>query len=107
MLLGSVFTDNQVPYSVWLTEEPVSQAQRVPNEIAKAQSRRLRRMQSQNFVQRAAFEWCNSLKDKAKSLSAPLMLAYMVRQRPVAKDGCFHVDYSALPSPQEPKCRIG
>lgn len=53
MLLGSVFTDNQVPYSVWLTEE---QAPRVPNAIAKAQSKRLRRMQSQNFVQRAAFE---------------------------------------------------
>ena len=56
MLLGSVFTDNQVPYSVWLTEEQLSQAPRVPNAIAKAQSKRLRRMQSQNFVQRAAFE---------------------------------------------------
>jgi len=56
MLLGSVLTDNQVPYSAWLTEESDSRAVRVPNAIAKAQSRRLRRMQSQNFIQRAAFE---------------------------------------------------
>lgn len=56
MLLGSVFIDNQVPYSVWLTDETASEAPRVPNVIAKAQSKRLRRMQSQNFVQRAAFE---------------------------------------------------
>jgi hypothetical protein len=56
MLLGSVLTDNQVPYSAWLTEESASRAPRLPNAIAKAQSRRLRRMQSQNFIQRAAFE---------------------------------------------------
>jgi len=56
MLLGSVLIDNQVPYSVWLTEEPASEAPRVPNAIAKAQSQRLRRMLSQNFIQRAAFE---------------------------------------------------
>jgi hypothetical protein len=56
MLLGSVLIDNQVPFSVWLSEEPDSKVVRVPNAIAKAQSRRLRRMQSQNFIQRAAFE---------------------------------------------------
>jgi hypothetical protein len=56
MLLGSVLIDNQVPFSVWLSEEPGSKAARVPNAIAKGQSRRLRRMQSQNFIQRAAFE---------------------------------------------------
>jgi len=58
MLLGSVFTDNQVPFSVWSTEaneEQVS-APRQTNAIAKAQLRRLRRMQTQNFLQRAAFE---------------------------------------------------
>lgn len=56
MLLGSVLIDNQVPYSVWLTEEHACDAPRLPNAICKAQSKRLRRMQSQNFVQRAAYE---------------------------------------------------
>ncbi len=66
MLLGSVFTDNQVPFSVWLTEEPGTEPPRVPNQIAKAQSRRLRRMQSQNFVQRAAFEVVQLFKGKSE-----------------------------------------
>jgi CRISPR/Cas system-associated endonuclease Cas1 len=67
MLLGSVFTDNQVPFSVWLTEEPGTQATRVPNQIAKAQSRRLRRKLSQNFVQRAAFQMVQLIKGKSEA----------------------------------------
>lgn len=66
MLLGSVFTDNQVPFSVWLTEEPGIAAARVPNQIAKAQSRRLRRKLSQNFVQRAAFEMVQLFKGQSE-----------------------------------------
>ncbi|CAN5629087.1 hypothetical protein BH10CYA1_BH10CYA1_43250 [soil metagenome] len=58
MLLGSVFTDNQVPFSVWSIEvnDEHAEAPRQTNAIAKAQLRRLRRMQTQNFIQRAAFD---------------------------------------------------
>lgn len=57
MLLDSTFTYKPVPVSVWLSAvEPVPQEAKTPNAIAKARSTRLRRMQSQNFIQRAAFD---------------------------------------------------
>ncbi len=58
MLLDSTFINKQAPISVWLTTvEPVSaSAPKEPNANARARSRRLRRMHSQNFIQRAAFE---------------------------------------------------
>ncbi|MBS1955465.1 MAG: hypothetical protein JST89_14880 [Cyanobacteria bacterium SZAS-4] len=69
MLLGSVFTDNQVPFSVWSTEaneEQVSVAPRQTNAIAMAKLRRLRRMQTQNFLQRAAFEVVHLFKGQSE-----------------------------------------
>lgn len=56
MLKGIIFNDNQVPFSVWLDEESAEKAVRGQDSIAKARAKRLRRMQSQNFIQRAAFE---------------------------------------------------
>ncbi len=57
MLLDSTFINKQAPIAVWFTAiEPASDAPQETNAIARARSRRLRRMQSQNFVQRAAFE---------------------------------------------------
>lgn len=57
MLFNSIFTYKPAPVSVWLSAgEPVPQETKLPNAIARAHSRRLRRMQAQNFIQRAAYE---------------------------------------------------
>ncbi len=58
MLLDATFVNKQAPISVWLIAvEPVADdLPEEPNAIARARARRLRRMQSQNFIQRAAFE---------------------------------------------------
>ncbi|HEY9731771.1 MAG TPA: hypothetical protein V6C89_07655 [Drouetiella sp.] len=65
MLAGKVFTDNQVSYSVWLSQAEGQSGQlltRETNTIARAHLRRLRKMQTQNFLQRAATEVVNLFK---------------------------------------------
>lgn len=65
MLTGKVFTDNQVSYSVWSREaegEQNSASQEASHEahsLTRTNLRRLRRMQTQNIFQRAAFEVVN------------------------------------------------
>ncbi len=60
MLARIVPTDNQISYSVWSNQSETTKygyaRQAASNSIVKAHLRRLRRMQTQNFIQRAAFE---------------------------------------------------
>jgi|688.fasta_scaffold703641_1 hypothetical protein len=65
MLKGKVFTDNQVSYRVWSNQTEGQQGNtsaRKANEIARTHLRRLRKMQTQNFLQRAASEVVNLFK---------------------------------------------
>lgn len=65
MLKGKVFTDNQVSYSVWSNQTEGKQGNtlaRKANQIDRTHLRRLRKMQTQNFLQRAASEVVNLFK---------------------------------------------
>lgn len=70
MLAGTVFTDNQISYSIWSDySNPNADGNAslaAGNSIVKAHLRRLRRMQTQNFIQRAAFEVVSLLKPNSE-----------------------------------------